>query len=515
MRRGPIRNDGCRRLALAGFLLLASAIAPACGTRIEGAQTPVESPPRSTSAAAALDTTTVPSDEKTGPPGQTPDSVRGGKASGPRPGSSPSGVRGTSSPLPATRPASSALTGSRSSAPPHGGSAPPPVGTASPPPGAPTAPVPRVPGRDEPLVLASVGSYSGPAATASVPILRGAQLWVKATNAKGGLNRHPIKLIVFDDGADLARHRSQVQEAIERHHVLAFLANVEGLSGEPSVEYVNEKRVPIVGSSSAEAYVYRSPMHFIQMSNGMPLAKTFTPSISEQVTPRGLSKIGTLVCVEASSCPEIEKEVAASAAAYGLKAVYQGRASIAQPDFTAECLAARNAGVEILLVILDPSSLGRVARSCTRQSFRPVFSITGVALVDSLKDNPDLDGLVASTGVFPYFQTGTPATDEFHEAVKAYSGPDALSVGLAVGWTAGKLLEHAAARLPEPPTRDGLLAALWSLKADDLGGLAYPLTFTAHQPAEPVSCWFDISLHKGAWISPDGYQLHCLPRGNR
>ena len=103
-----------------------------------------------------------------------------------------------------------------------------------------------------------------------MPILRGAQLWVKATNAKGGLNRHPIKLMVFDDGADPARHRSQVQEAIERHHVLACLANVEGLSGEPSVEYVNEKRVPIVGSSSAEAYVYRSPMHFIQMSNGMP-----------------------------------------------------------------------------------------------------------------------------------------------------------------------------------------------------------------------------------------------------
>ena len=299
--------------------------------------------------------------------------------------------------------------------------------------------MPGLSGRGEQVVLASVGSYSGPAATVADPVLHGAQLWVKAINAKGGLKGHPVKLIVFDDGADSARHRSQVQEAVERYNVIAFLANVEGLAGEPSVEYVNEKRVPIIGGSSSEAYAYRSPMHFIQLSHGMPLAKTFAPSISGQAIPRGLRKIGTLVCVEATSCPEIEKEVQQSAAAYGLKAVYQSRASIAQPDFTAECLAARNAGVEILLVILDPSSLGRVARSCSRQSFRPVFSITGVALVDSLKDNPDLEGMVASSGVFPYFQTGTAATDEFHQAVKAYSSPDALGRRARRGLDGGQI----------------------------------------------------------------------------
>ena len=510
-----VRRRKGRRLTLTGFLLLAFAAGQGCGTRAEPGQTSLAQPPQTISGSAAGDTPTAPGDVDVGRSAGTPDPVRRDVASGPRSGASPPTAGGTSGAAPPARAASSAGSGPGTGEPPQPGGTRPAVETSSPASGAPVAQVPEVPGRGEPLVLASVGTYSGPAALVADPILKGARLWVKAANAKGGLNGHPIKLIVFDDGADSARHRSQVQEALERYHAIAFLANVEGLSGEASVQYVNEQRVPIIGSSSAEAYAYRSPMHFIQMSNGMPLARTFTPSISEQVIPRGLTKIGTLVCVEATSCPEIEKEVEASASAHGLEAVYQGRASIAQPDFTAECLAARNAGVEILLVILDPSSVARVARSCSRQSFRPVFSITGVALVDSLKNNPDLDGLVASTGVFPYFQTGTPATDEFHRAVKAYGAPDALSVGLAVGWTAGKLLEHAAARLPEPPTRDGLLAALWSLRGDNLGGLAYPLSFTEHQPAEPVSCWFDISLRNGTWISPDGHRLHCLPRGGR
>ena len=510
MRRGHIPK-GRRRFTMTALLFLAFASGQACGTRVEQGQSPLTSPPQ-LSGAEAVDAATTPKGQDFGRAAEAPGSERHDIASGSRDGSTPAPERPSNRAVPPTRPASSAETSVRAEA--RNGTQSPP-GAGNPSSGGSTAPVPGVPGDGKPVVLASVGSYSGPAATVGVPVLKGSQLWVKAINARGGLEGHPVKLIVFDDGADSARHRSQVQEATERYDVLAFLANVEGLSGEPSVEYVNDKRVPIVGGSSSEAYAYRSPMHFVQMSHGMPLAKTFAPSISGQVKPRGLTRIGTLVCVEATSCPEIEKEVQASAAAYGLKAVYQARASIAQPDFTAECLAARNAGVEILLVILDPSSLGRVARSCSRQSFRPVFSITGVALVDSLKDNPDLEGLVASTGVFPYFQTGTPATDEFHQAVKAYSAPDALSVGLAVGWTAGKLLEHAAARLPEPPTREGLLAALWSVKGDNLGGLAYPLSFTANQPAEPVSCWFDISLHKGAWTSPDGYQLHCLPCGGR
>jgi branched-chain amino acid transport system substrate-binding protein len=78
-----------------------------------------------------------------------------------------------------------------------------------------------------------------------------------------------------------------------------------------------------------------------------------------------------------------------------------------------------------------------------------------------------------------------------------------------MGWVAAKLLEKAAARMSEPPTSEAILKGLWSIKNDDLGGLAYPLTFNENQTATPQSCWFNVAVKKGSWISPDGFKVNC------
>ena len=90
-------------------------------------------------------------------------------------------------------------------------------------------------------------------------MVQGAQLWVKAINQKGGINGHEVQLIVYDDGGDPARHRAQVQEAIERRHVIAFLQNAELFTGAGSVEYITAKGVPIVGISGGEDWAGVEP----------------------------------------------------------------------------------------------------------------------------------------------------------------------------------------------------------------------------------------------------------------
>ena len=62
--------------------------------------------------------------------------------------------------------------------------------------------------------------------------------------------------------------------------------------------------------------------------------------------------------------------------------------------------------------------------------------------------------MISSTTVFPYFQTGTPAADEFHNAVQDFGKAANIGVAMAQGWTTGKLMEKAGAALPEPPTTE-------------------------------------------------------------
>ena len=112
--------------------------------------------------------------------------------------------------------------------------------------GPPPAPAPpAAPRLGSPIVLASVGNYSGPLGAATVPIVTGAQVWVKHVNEGGGLNGHKIKFLIYDDGSDPARHKAQVPAAVEQQGVLAFFQNTDPVTGESAVDYITAKGVPV------------------------------------------------------------------------------------------------------------------------------------------------------------------------------------------------------------------------------------------------------------------------------
>ena len=440
--------------------------------------------------------------------GSTPASAKGAPAAGNAGSAGSAASGGGSGSTPAT--GAKSATGRAGAGPGTAGSGTP---GAAPTPGTPGTPAPggNAPtnGARSPVILATVGTQSGPAASTTYAITQGGQIWVKYINTKGGLNGHEVKLIVYDDGGDPARHRAQVQEAIEKRGAMAFLASADAIAGRGSVEYINQKKVPHIGTMGGINWAYESPMFFPQSSDGTPQYVSWVASMANQLKGSGKQNLGVLVCVEAPTCTDAGKTIADTAPKLGYKVVYQAKSSIAQPDFTAECLAARNAGSEVFMVIMDSNSASRVVSSCARQSFKPVLATGAAIVVDRFKDDPNFEGLVASTNVFPWFQTGTPNTDEYQAAMKAFGGGAVSGVGTTTGWKAGKLLERAGRQLPEPPSALAILQGLWSIKGDDLGGLTYPITFTENQPAQPQTCWFNLNIRKAKWVSPDGYQRVC------
>ena len=75
--------------------------------------------------------------------------------------------------------------------------------------------------------------------------------------------------------------------------------------------------------------------------------------------------------------------------------------SLAQPDFTAEVLAARNAGADAVVGIFDNATLVRVARSAHRQSYNPVFSIQQAGYDDKVEGRVTDDGTVTIERTIP------------------------------------------------------------------------------------------------------------------
>jgi branched-chain amino acid transport system substrate-binding protein len=359
------------------------------------------------------------------------------------------------------------------------------------------------------LVVGSLGTQSGPIGSAVVQYLVGAQTWVQARNRAGGLNGHRIRLLLYDDGGDPARHTALARKAIEQDHVIAFLQNNEPLTGQASQDYITRQRVPVVGLSGGESWGYSSPMYFPQMTVGRPIAYIYLVGVAQQLVPQGKGKLGIITCVEVQICVDADQIWTKYAGRVGFELVYHGRATLTQPDYTAQCLNARSAGAQVIVTSNDPNSVGRLAASCARQDYHPTFGLHALLTADRMKGDPNIDGAAVVSNVFPHYQTGTPATDEFQQAMRASGRGEAIEPQTAAGWVSGKLLERAGLNLPEPPTSAALLEGLWSLKGDTLGGLTQPLSFTKDQPAVPRACWFNSVVKAGAWVSPDAFAQAC------
>jgi branched-chain amino acid transport system substrate-binding protein len=329
-------------------------------------------------------------------------------------------------------------------------------------------------------------------------------------NDEGGLNGHLVELHVADDGGDPARHRAIVQEMIERQGVIAFVANPEAQSGAGSVDYVTSKGVPVIGGDTAFEWMYQSPMYFPQATSGHSLLYGVLAVTADEARAQGRRRFGSITCVEGQICADADRIWAAYAARVGLEPVFRARASLAQPDFTAECLQARQHGVEVWQLVLDQNSVQRLAAACARQGFHPLYAVANSIVDNRLRTDPNLAGALGDLNVFPFFQTDTPATAEFSAAMGRYADRLEFGAGEATGWVAGKLFERALRAVPDPPTSQALLRGLWSLENETLGGITQPLTFHEGQraPRDPA-CLFKVGIKDGTWASLDGFHLHC------
>jgi branched-chain amino acid transport system substrate-binding protein len=372
------------------------------------------------------------------------------------------------------------------------------------------APAVATPGTKSPIKLGLVGSISGPVSQVTKPQVDGPQVWAKWVNSRGGINGHPVELLVADDGGERSRHVAAVKELVERQKVIAFLNNVAIVAGDSSVAYLEEKRIPTIGISGGEAWAYDSPMIFPQGSSGVPLGDTLFGAAATPSLKAGKKNLAVIACSEVQLCRDIYDSAEAQSKRFGMNLVHRARASLAQPDFTAECLAAQNAGADTIIVASDTPTFRRIVTACARQNYRPLMGLPGQGVFDDMRKLPELqDIFYANLTTFPFFQNNTPATAEFHQAMKTFGGGLPLATGQSTGWTAGKLFEKVAANMPEPPTSEAVLEGAWSIRNDDLGGLTHPLTFVKDQKPVPSTCWFNIAIVNNEWTSPDGFKLEC------
>ena len=497
-----------------GPTLLAVLVSSACGTRVHQANAGTEGGASSTAhreTASISGSDGARASSATDPAARIPEGLTAGKAttttriagsapSTPRPGTAAgrtqSGGGGSASGSVA---AHSTPADDPTPAPSPAGA----PGKASDSPEQPAAPA--LPQRSR-MTVGVVGTLSGPVGAAYAAGPPTLLAWRRLVNERGGLNGHPVDVIFGDDGGDPARHRSLLQDFVENRKVIAFVGNPAPLTGTAGRAYLEEKRVPVIGGDLASAAWHESPVFFPQ---GTTLPEMLVATIATGAKFTTKKKLGIATCAEAQACRDAYDRWPEVARRFGLDLVYRAQVSLAQPDFTAECLGARNAGVELFATVVDVTGVSRFSTSCGRQGFKPTYLFIQTVVDDREKNDPNLQGAYGAVATFPWPADDSPAVAEYHTTMRRFAPnvtPAASSTQL---WAAAKIFERAASTLAEPPERARLLDILYGLQNETFGGLTQPITYNRNAAASRVPCWFVQTISNGAWVAPQGSRPVC------
>jgi branched-chain amino acid transport system substrate-binding protein len=342
-----------------------------------------------------------------------------------------------------------------------------------------------------------------------LPIHQSARVWVSDVNARGGVTGHPVRLVVADDAGDPSKALALAKRMVDEDKVVAFYADHGPTTMQAVLPFLEQKNIPTIGGCGCNPAVAHSRMAFdIGPGGDRGIAWAHIAPLTAFSDKR---KVSVLYCREVSTCQAIRNGIRAFAPAAGLDIVHEAQVSLSQPDFTAEVVAARNAGAEAFLLAVDNFSVMRLARSAHRQGFFPLLSMQWDAHDERFPKNggADVEGALIGASV-PHWDSDKLA--DYRAAVARFQ-PNLVKASKGIqNWVAGKLIEVIGRTLPDQMTGADFIKGLYGLRGETLGGLVPPLTWREGQGSDGNSlCVVPLKVASGKFAAANGDAYTCAP----
>jgi branched-chain amino acid transport system substrate-binding protein len=358
------------------------------------------------------------------------------------------------------------------------------------------------------LICSCSGSQQANGASKQV-----AQAWTQWTNSHGGINGHPVQVILRDDAGNAATSAQAARKLVVSDKVIA-IAGEASLVDTSWQKYVQAQGVPVVGGISFESTMFSSADFY--PSGASILAEIY--GFIAQAKKEGLTKLSAFYCAEAPECAQVAPimKLMGGQIIGGVQVVNTEAIAAAAPSYVAPCLAAKAAGADGLAIYASPDIVSRVQQQCSAQGFKPRYiGINGV-LPYSAAATGKFDGAIVAQGNLPLGDTATVGGQEFAAAMAKYApsttADPTWNANPAQSWVGLQLFAKAAqaGKLTPASTPAEVSQALYLLKNETLDGLAGPINFTKGKPTLNT-CPFIEEIHNKQWVTLNNNQPICLP----
>jgi branched-chain amino acid transport system substrate-binding protein len=323
------------------------------------------------------------------------------------------------------------------------------------------------------------------------------EAWAKTVNAAGGLNGSQIEIISKDDTGNPGTATTNIQALLSAKVVAIADFSVVDLAWADAVKTAG---IPVVGVQSANGPFGTNPFFYPEGQTN----DSATEATVRTAKAAGAKNIADFYCAESPVCAQSVGVFKKLGQSLGVPLKYNAKVAATAPNYTAQCVAAKQAKVDAVFIGDASAIIARIATDCARQGFNPIWVVQGLgfgmieAKTPALKDN-----LWIPFPSTPFWATDNAAVKEGSDAIDKYapgiSKVDALyNQSDFMAWTSGKLLEAAvkASGVSGAPTSADILKGLNSMKGETLNGLTVPLTFNEGE-GHKVDCWFTARVQGG------------------
>jgi ABC-type branched-subunit amino acid transport system substrate-binding protein len=331
---------------------------------------------------------------------------------------------------------------------------------------------------DRQVLVGQFAAFSGPAAQLGERLKVGIEAYFKAVNAQGGVNGRQLKLVTRDDGYEPERSKAAVKALIEQDQVFALVGSVGTPTGIAAVPVLTEAKVPLVGMfTGAEAL--RQPFNR-QVFHVRASYFEETERMVQHLTSLGLRKIAVFYQNDAYGKAGLEG-VERALARRQLKPVATGTVERNTENVAQALAAILPTQPEAVVQIGAYKSCAAFIKQARGRGFGGQFFNVSFVGSKALADELGEAGAgVVITQVVPFpFGGATPIVREYQQVMgeAGQKDPDFSSME---GFLAAKVFVEGLRRAGRNPTREGLVAALESIRDWDMGGFTVRYSPTDH-----------------------------------
>jgi branched-chain amino acid transport system substrate-binding protein len=274
--------------------------------------------------------------------------------------------------------------------------------------------------KTEPYVVGGIFSISGPASYLGEPERNSMEMVAEAINAKGGINGHPLKLVIYDDETDVTKARLHATKLVQDKDCLAIIGPSITPSSMAVLEVTQKAKLPLI-SCAAAAGITAPAKDRVWVFKTAQTDQMAVARIYQYCQKHAITKVAILTVSSAFGVAG-KVELLAQASKHGIEVVGQEVFADKDTDMTPQLTKIRSLPAQAVICWGVGPAPALVAKNMKQLGFTlPLIQSHGAASKKFIELAGDAaDGIIMPAGKLAVWQQ-LPDTDPQKAVCKEYA----------------------------------------------------------------------------------------------